>query len=202
MLIGLTGGIASGKSTIAEMFEKRGIPVVSADLVYREEIIKPDTPVWKEIVDYFGEDILLANREIDRKKLGNIVFHNWWKRRHLNKITHPSIIRQTMKNASELEREHGRVLVEFPLLYETKAEMLFDLVVVVFTDMQKQVERLMKRDQISEQEALYRIHSQTRIRRNIRKGDIIIYNNNDLATLEAEVERVFDSLDSLKTAGV
>ncbi len=195
MLIGLTGGIASGKTTVAEIFENRGIPVVSADLVYREEIIKPETPVWKEIVDYFGEEILLDNKEINRKKLADIVFHSWWKRRKLNKITHAPIIRQTMRRARELEREHQIVLVEFPLLFETKSEMLFDLIVVVFTDINKQVERLMKRDQISEREALYRIHAQCCIRRNIRRGDIIIYNNNDLPTLETEVDRVIKRLE-------
>lgn len=196
MLIGLTGGIASGKTTVAEIFRSKGIPVVSADAVYREEIIKPETNVWKEIVDYFGEEILLDSKEIDRKKLADIVFHSWWKRRKLNKITHAPIIRQTMRRAIELECEHPKVLVEFPLLFETKSEMLFDLIVVVFTDRNKQVERLMKRDQLSEQEAHYRIHTQAHTRRNIRKGDIIIYNNNDLPTLKAEVDRAIESLMS------
>lgn len=194
MLIGLTGGIASGKTTVAEVFKSRGIPVVYSDQVYHEEIIKPGTVVWKEIVDYFGEEILLDNKEINRKKLGNIIFHSWWKRRKLNKITHGPIIRQTMKRARELELENQIVLVEFPLLFETKSEMLFDLIVVVFTDRKKQVERLMKRDQLSEQEACYRVHTMGSIRKYIRKGDIVIYNNNDLPTLEAEVDRVVTSL--------
>jgi dephospho-CoA kinase len=196
MLIGLTGGIASGKSTVADLFAARGIPVVSADKVYHEEVIKPGSVTWQELVDNFGEEILLDNQEINRRKLGELVFRSVRVRHKLNEITHPPIVEFTMRRARELLADNEIVLVEIPLLFETKSEHLFDLIVVVFTDRKKQVSRLMERDQLTIQEARYRIHSQSRIRRNIRKGDYVIYNNNDLASLENEVDNVIKYLKS------
>lgn len=194
MLIGLTGGIASGKSTVADLFAAKGIPVVSADKVYHEEVIRPGSETWQELVDFFGEDILYDNQEINRRKLGALVFRSARARRRLNEITHPRIVEATMQQARALLADNELVLVEIPLLFETRSEHLFDLIVIVFTDRKKQVARLMERDQLTIREARYRIHSQSRIRRNIRKGDYVIYNNNDLASLEREVDNVIKYL--------
>ncbi len=194
MLIGLTGGIASGKSTVADLFAAKGIPVVSADKVYHEEVIRPGSETWQAIVDYFGDEILYDNQEINRRKLGALVFRSSRARRRLNELTHPRIVELTMIRARALLADNELVLVEIPLLFETKSEHLFDLIVIVFTDRKKQVARLMERDQLTIREARYRIHSQSRIRRNIRKGDYVIYNNNDLASLEREVDNVIKYL--------
>jgi len=159
MLLGLTGNIASGKSTVASIFKKNGMPNVNADSISRE-IVKPGEKAWELIFEYFGQDILLPDKNIDRKKLGDIVFRNSTKRKKLEEITHPFIIERTMAKAKILEENFNYVLVEVPLLFETKMESLFDLIVLVYADKQTQVERLMLREGLSEKEALFRINSQ------------------------------------------
>ena len=98
MIIGLTGGISSGKSTVSNLFKKYGFPIVDADVIARE-VVEPEKEAWRKIIDFFGRDILDANQTIDRKKLGNIVFSNKEKRKRLNEITHPIIIKEIMQQA-------------------------------------------------------------------------------------------------------
>ena len=193
MLLGLTGNIASGKSTVASIFKKNGMPNVNADSISRE-IVKPGEKAWELIFEYFGQDILLPDKNIDRKKLGDIIFRNSTKRKKLEEITHPFIIERTMAKAKILEENFKYVLVEVPLLFETKMESFFDLIVLVYADKQTQVERLMLREGLSEKEALFRINSQIDVEVKKERADVIINNNQSLEKTEEQVLRLIKDL--------
>lgn len=186
MLLGLTGNIASGKSTVACIFQKNGIPNVNADNIARE-IVKPGEKAWELIIEYFGQAILLPDNNIDRKKLGDIVFRNSVKRKKLEEITHPFIIERMMVKVKILEKDFKYVLVEVPLLFETKIESIFDLIVLVYADKQTQLERLMLREGLSEKEALFRINSQIDVEVKKERADVIINNNLGLEKTEEQV---------------
>ena len=189
MLIGLTGGIGSGKSTVANMFNKKGIPVVDADAIARE-VVEPGKKAWEKIVEHFGKEILLPDNNIDRKKLGSIIFNDVHQRKRLNDITHPIIILEIMNKAKELEKKHHQVIVDIPLLFESKREPLFDLIIVVYADKKTQLQRLMERDHLSEKEALQKIEAQFDLEQKKEKADIIIYNDKGLDNTEKQIDEI------------
>lgn len=189
MLIGLTGGIGSGKSTVANMFNKKGIPVVDADAIARE-VVEPGKKAWERIVEHFGKEILLPDNNIDRKKLGSIIFNDVQQRKRLNDITHPIIILEIMNKAKELEKHHHQVIVDIPLLFESKREPLFDLIIVVYADKKTQLQRLMERDHLSEKEALQKIEAQFDLEQKKEKADIIIYNDRGLENTEKQIDEI------------
>lgn len=191
MLIGLTGGIGSGKSTVAAMFNKYGLPIVDADYIARR-VVEPNQPAWKKIVAYFGSDILLPDNTIDRKKLGEIVFNDEQKRNKLNEITHPIIISELMDEARALELVNGKVIVDIPLLFESKREELFEYIVVVYVSYSTQVKRLMGRDQITLEEAKSRISAQMSLDEKKAGADFVIYNDEDLAFTEEQVKNILN----------
>ncbi len=193
MLIGLTGGIASGKSTVVHIFERRGIPSIDVDSIARK-IVEPGSLAWEEIVKCFGNGILLADGKIDRKKLGDIIFEDSDKRRKLDEITHSKIIDEAMLRADILLKKNEFVIMDIPLLFEANIEDYFDLVIVVYIDKKEQLKRLMLRDKIGETEALFKINSQMDIHKKIKKADLIIYNNKDLSEIEKQVEIIFQDI--------
>jgi len=186
MLIGLTGGIGSGKSTVSNLFRKYGIPIIDADLIARE-VVEPGKKAWKAIIDHFGEEILLPDQHINRKKLGNLIFQNKEKRMELNEITHPIILAEILTRAEELQKHHQQVIVDIPLLFESKREPLFDQIIVVYVNKSIQLQRLMARDQISKEEALQKINAQMSLESKKEKADIVIYNDQDLSKTEQQV---------------
>ena len=194
MLIGLTGGIGSGKSTVSNIFMQHGIPVVDADKIARE-VVEPGEEAWLKIVKYFGEDILLPNQSIDREKLGNMIFHHKEKREVLNKITHPIIISRMMNKAKEIEINNKYVILDIPLLFESKREELFDIIIVVYTSRTIQLERLMNRDHIGEKEALSRLATQMSLDDKKEKADIVIYNDKDIEHIENQIKLIIEKLD-------
>lgn len=189
MLLGLTGGIASGKSTVVDIFKKNGIPTVDTDSIARE-IVEPGEKAWVKIVEYFGQAILLPDKTINRKKLGDIVFRSQIKRKKLEKITHPIIIEETMKRAKKLEEKFNMVVVDVPLLFEANMEASFDLIIVVYVDKITQLRRLIDRDNISKEEALLRIETQIDIEIKKEKADIIINNNLKIEETEKQVKNL------------
>ncbi len=193
MLLGLTGSIGSGKSTVVDFIKQKGMPVIDSDSIARE-IVEPERQAWKEIVEYFGDEILLPDKRIDRKKLGDIIFRSLEERKVLELITHPRIIDEMMIRANDLKKYNEHVLIDVPLLFETQSEKYFDLIIVVYTDKKKQVERLMLRDNIDEEEALLKISTQMDIEKKRRKADIVIYNNKDLQETKKQVEKIFTNL--------
>jgi len=193
--VGLTGGIASGKSTVAHLFRERGAEIIDFDELARE-VIRPKSPAYEKIVSTFGDEILLSNGEIDRKKLGAIVFQELSKLRQLNDIVHPFVFAEWRKLIEEIKKEKTSKIVisDLPLLFETNSAPLFDVVVLVFIPKEKQLERLMKRDGIPYDRAMLMIASQMPIEEKIPLADVVIDNSFPLEKTEKEVEQVWKDL--------
>ncbi|EDO0827258.1 dephospho-CoA kinase [Listeria monocytogenes] len=185
--IGLTGSVATGKSTVSNMIQQAGIPLVDADIAARK-VVEPGTEGLKEIVAYFGEEILLADGTLDRAKLGEIIFKDKEKREKLNEITHPRV-KDYMLEARERFFRAGKELVFFdiPLLFESHLESLVDQIVVVWTTPETELKRLMERNNLTKEDALRRIESQMGIDEKARKADFVIDNNESLEKTQKQV---------------
>src|SRR5690625_1697226 len=177
LIIGLTGSIGTGKSLIANKIQEFGIPVVDADMIARE-VVEPKKDAYNNIVSTFGEQILQVDKTLDRKKLGSIVFNDEEKRKQLNAIIHPAIRKEMLRQRDEwVEKGTECVVLDIPLLYESGLTHFVDKVIVVFVDPNVQLERMMTRDQTSEQEAKSRINSQIPVAEKAKKADAVIDNN-------------------------
>ena len=186
-VFGLTGGIGSGKSTVARLFREEKIPVVDADRISRE-ITSPGKPAYLEIVGRFGEEILLPDGRIDRKILGAIIFSNAGKRADLEAITHPRIAEGMREAVSALASEgHPVVIVEAALIHEKEPQGMFDAVIGVRCGRGLQVERLMRRDGIPREQALRIVSSQMDPEEKALTSDYVIDNSGDLAGTRAQV---------------
>lgn len=195
LLIGLTGGIACGKSTVAKIFKDLGAKVIDADLIAKE-IVKPGNIAYNEIVSYFGEDILQENKEIDRKKLGDLVFNNEEKRKVLNSITHPKIAKIISDNILKFLEENEKIIfIEAALLIEEKKTDFFNKLIVVISSEEKQIERLIKRDNLTYEEAIARIRSQMPLSEKIKKADYVIDNSGDFEQTKKITEEVWYKLN-------
>ncbi|EKZ1457790.1 dephospho-CoA kinase [Listeria monocytogenes] len=185
--IGLTGSVATGKSTVSNMIQQAGIPLVDADIAARK-VVEPGTEGLKEIVAYFGEEILLADGTLDRAKLGEIIFKDKEKREKLNEIIHPRV-KDYMLEARERFFRAGEELVFFdiPLLFESHLESLVDQIVVVWTTPETELKRLMERNNLTKEDALRRIESQMGIDEKARKADFVIDNNESLEKTQKQV---------------
>ncbi|HAB7636121.1 TPA_asm: dephospho-CoA kinase [Listeria monocytogenes] len=185
--IGLTGSVATGKSTVSNMIQHAGIPLVDADIAARK-VVEPGTEGLKEIVAYFGEEILLADGTLDRAKLGEIIFKDKEKREKLNEITHPRV-KEYMLEARERFFRTGEELVFFdiPLLFESHLESLVDQIIVVWTTPETELKRLMERNNLTKEEALARINSQIGIDEKAKKADFVINNNESLEKTQKQV---------------
>lgn len=187
MIIGLTGSIATGKSTVAKMFEEMNIPVIDADKVARE-VVEPGEKAYQQIVDFFGTEILFPDGTLNRKKLGSIVFQNEEKRNVLNRIVHP-VIRERMDQQKEeyLAKGFETVVLDIPLLFEGNRQAEFDKVLLVAVSEETQLKRLLERDKMGKEDALNRIRSQMPIKDKIPLADAVIYND---GTLEETKEQL------------
>lgn len=193
LVIGLTGGIASGKSTVAHMFQKRGITVVDADVIAKEAVEK-GMPAYRKIAETFGAGVLLDNGGIDRKKLGELVFQNEDKRMQLNAIVHPEVRKTMIKERDKAIQARERfVVLDIPLLYESGLEHLTDKVLVVWVPKELQLERLMERNSLSEKEALNRIHAQLSLDEKKKKADAVIDNSGSLKDTETQLHQLLDT---------
>lgn len=177
LIIGLTGSIGTGKSTIANKFRDLDIPVVDADLIARE-VVEPGKDAYQDIVATFGKEILQNDKTLDRKALGNIVFNNEAKRKQLNAIIHPAIRKEMVRQRDEWVRNGKEcVVLDIPLLYESGLTHYVDKVIVVYVDPEIQLQRIMDRDQSTEEEAKSRINSQIPVSEKAKKADAVIDNN-------------------------
>ena len=191
---GLTGGIGSGKSTVARLFREEKIPVVDADRISRE-ITSPGKPAYIEIVGRFGEEILLPDGRIDRKILGAIIFSNAGKRADLEAITHPRIAEGMREAVSALASEgHPVAIVEAALIHEKEPQGMFDAVIGVRCGREPQVERLMHRDGIPREQALRILSSQMDPEEKALASDYVIDNSGDLAGTRAQVRALAKTL--------
>ncbi|MCY8179467.1 dephospho-CoA kinase [Bacillus paralicheniformis] len=198
LVIGLTGGIASGKSTVAQMFQQCGITVVDADVIAKEAV-EQGMPAYQKIAETFGQGVLLETGGIDRRKLGEIVFANEEKRMQLNAIVHPEVRKMMIKQRDEAIRAGERfVVLDIPLLYESGLEHLTDKVIVVWVPMERQLERLMKRNRLTEDEALNRIHAQHSLDEKKKKADAVIDNSGSLKDTEAQLHQLLDTWSNIE----
>ncbi|KUK10641.1 MAG: Dephospho-CoA kinase [Clostridia bacterium 41_269] len=196
-VIGLTGGIASGKSLVSSILAELGAVVLDVDKV-GHEIIKPNEPAYREIVEYFGRDILMDNGKIDRKKLGKMVFSDPKKLKVLNRITHYRI-RERVREILEKYKNDGVtvVVVEAALLFEMEMHEMVDEVWVVWANKKQQIERLIKRDGLTEEEAEKRIAAQLPPEQKVLRADRVIYNSGDVEDTKRQVAALWHEL-SLK----
>jgi dephospho-CoA kinase len=202
LVIGLTGGIVSGKTTVAQIFKELGAKVIDVDLIARE-IVQPSKKAWEKIVKNFGKGILKDNQEIDRKKLGRIVFSDQVKLNLLNKITHPIIIEVIKKQLSQIRQQAKQdnkdviCIVDAPLLFEAHLAEMMDKTIVVYISEKKQIIRLQKRNGISKDEALKRIKSQIPLEEKIPLADYVIDNSKAPEDTKKEVFQVWKTLNEI-----
>jgi len=195
MLIGLTGGITSGKSVVASMFKELGAHIIDADQISRE-VMKPGAEAYKKVVATFGKEILKDDQSIDRKKLGDLVFGDREKMARLNECSHPSIFHVIDKTIEGIRDENPDtlIIVDAALLIETGAYKKFDTLIVVYTDEATQIKRLQERDGLSEEEAKKRIASQMPLKEKLRYADFVIHNQRNLETTRKQVNAIFKIL--------
>ena len=190
--IGLTGGIASGKSTVGQILEKNGFSVVDADLLARE-VVKPGQKPYEEIVSYFGPEILSEDQTIDRKKLADIVFKDHEKLEELERMTHPHIGFLAEQKRKEMQDRGDQVgFYMIPLLFENNLKSHFDQVVVVKCSQDNQVGRMGSRDGFSEDEIQHRVSAQVPLSEKALLADIVIENDGSLADLEENVIKAIE----------
>jgi len=188
MIIGLTGSFGSGKSTIAGFFQSFGAKVVDADRIARN-LILPGRVCYGEIVKYFGKGILNSRGNISRKKLSGIVFTDNKLLARLNKIVHPQVIKVIRK---EIQRAAGKIIIlDVPLLFESHLDKLADKIIVVKLDKRKQINRLLKKTSLNEDDILRRISAQMSLSEKLRRADFIIDNNRTTREAKKEVEKIW-----------
>jgi dephospho-CoA kinase len=200
LLLGVTGGIATGKTTVARLLEEKGAPIIDFDVLARE-VVEPDRPAWKQIVAYFGEQVLQEDRALDRKKLSGIVFSDPEKKKKLEGFTHPMIGRVYIQRLTEIVARDPEAIVQVvvPLLLEVNMQHLFHKILLVYAPRKVQIERLTKRDGISTMEAEKIVASQLPIDEKVGYADFVIRNEGDLARTREQVDRLW--LDLRKIQG-
>jgi dephospho-CoA kinase len=189
-ILGLTGGIGSGKTVVGEMFARLGAEIIDADQLARE-VVEPGQPALEEIVQRFGSDILQPDGRLDRARLGGIVFADASARAALNAITHPRI-RQRMEDAIASRKDRAGVLVlVIPLLYESARTGLVEEVIVVWVDPQTQFRRLVERGGLTAEQARQRIEAQMPLDEKRALADDVIDNRGSLADTQRQVEAIY-----------
>ncbi len=193
-VIGLTGGIATGKSTVARMLAELGAAVVDADAIARE-VVAPGKPAWHRLLSAFGPDILLEDGQVNRRLLGRLVFGCPQKVEMLNRATHPFIIEAVRRRIEELDRSGCRVAVlDAPLLLEAGLEDMVDEVWVVTAPRDVQLARLMQRDpDLGEDEAGARLDSQMPLEEKARRADVVIDNGDGLEETNRRVRDAWEA---------
>lgn len=185
-VLGVTGGIATGKSTVINVFKELGFPVVDGDVVARL-VVEPGQPCLTALTDYFGEEILLDTGALDRRKLAEIVFSDEEKRKKMNAVMDPFIRREIEAEIKEAKKKSPLVVADIPLLYEGGYQQYFDAVAVVYVTPALQLERLMKRNSYTEEEARHRISSQWPIDRKKELADIVFDNQGSIRQTKDQV---------------
>ncbi|HEY3213263.1 MAG TPA: dephospho-CoA kinase [Actinomycetota bacterium] len=195
LLVGLTGGIGSGKSTVARLLEKRGAVVFDADLLAREAV-EPGTPGHAAVIERFGADVLAPGGELDREALASIVFADPAARRDLEQIVHPEV-RRLFAEGSEAYRDTDRVVVfSAPLLVETGMHTAFEILVVVSATVATQIRRLMRQRGMSEPSIRARIDAQAPLEDKAAAADFLVDNEGSLDELESQVEQLWNDLST------
>jgi dephospho-CoA kinase len=197
LIIGLTGGIGSGKTTVSQMFAAAGIPVICADELARQAV-EPGSAALEEIHAAFGPGVIDRDGGLDRARMAELVFQDPGKRAILESIIHPRVEEAKKKRLADLERSgHAKAGVDVPLLYEKRWDKYFDVVVVAYVPPDLQQQRLMKRDNMSWDEARSRINAQMSIDEKKRKADLSVDNTGTIAHTRQQVAAILSELESL-----
>lgn len=188
MRIGLTGGIATGKSTVSSMLKEKGFTIIDADVAARA-VVEPGQPALDQIVRAFGPGILTEAGRLHRQKMGSIVFQDEDKRKQLNEIVHPAV-RQWMLEKKDAAVSAGKktIIYDIPLLFESKLTWMADKTLLVYTNPAEQLRRLMKRDGFTEKEARARIHSQMPINEKKALADTVIDNSDTIEETRKQLD--------------
>ena len=197
LVVGLTGGIASGKSTVSRMFADQGIPVICADELARDAV-RPGSDALQEIRSTFGEDVLDEHGGLDRAAMARLVFQNAAKRKLLESIIHPRVAEEQQRRLRRLELEGHRIaIIDVPLLYESGWEKAFDLVIVVYVPAEVQEHRLMARDTISREDARSRLDAQMPIEKKKKLADRVVDNTGGMKHTLDQVKSIMEELEAL-----
>jgi len=198
LIVGLTGGVASGKSTISNILREEGAYLIDADQIARD-LVRPYTPTWHELIKTFGEEILQPDGSIHRKKLAAIVFSNPEKRSLLNRILHPRIKEETQRRLKEIGQKDPEavVVIDAALLVETGDYREMDRVIVVYSTKAQQIERLRERDRASEEEAQRIVSAQMPTEEKLNVADFVIRNEGSLQETRQKTQEVFRELKRL-----
>lgn len=189
-VLGLTGGIGSGKSTVSTMFAELGADVVDADQLARE-VVEPGQPALDEIVETFGRQVLLRDGRLDRVRMGDLIFHDAVAREKLNAITHPRIRERLWEEVAARTVRTGLLILDIPLLYENGRTELVDAVVVVWVDRETQVHRLMERGGLAREEAVRRNAAQMSLDEKRDRANHVIDNSGSLEETRRQVETLY-----------
>ena len=185
--VGLTGGIGSGKTTIANLFSKQGISIIDTDLI-SHQITQPDGPAYQAIIDTFGDEIVHTDGSINRKKLASIVFSSEEKKKQLEKLLHPLIWIIAEQQAQASQSPYCIIVV--PLLFEGNNQSRFNTTLVISCSEQQQIERVKQRDNRNTQAIKAIINQQMPDKEKVKLADNVINNSNDISLLESEVEKL------------
>lgn len=193
IVVGLTGGVATGKSTVAAMFKRYGAVFIDADQLARR-VVQRGKPAWREIVKAFGTSVLNSDRSINRHALGAIVFHHRGKLRRLERIIHPRVAREQQRLVRQIAKRNPRAVVvyEVPLLFEAGVDKRVDKTIVVTADRKTQIARLKKRNGLTRVEALRRIKSQMPLAQKARFADVVLDGSRPRSFLKHEVHRLME----------
>jgi dephospho-CoA kinase len=195
LVAALTGGIATGKSVVARILGQKGCYIQNADLI-AHELMSPGGEVWKELVGHFGQAILKENREIDRQKLGGIIFRDQAERDYLNRLTHPRILEKVRQTIRELEQKGGYdiYITEAALVIEAGFHKFYDRLILTHCRLEVQVERLCRRDGISPEQALQKIKAQGPVEDKIPLAHYLIDTSGSLEETIEQTEQVYLNL--------
>lgn len=191
-LIGLTGGIASGKSTASDYIKSQGYAVLDAD-IYARKALDKNTPGYNQVIQNFGRDILDESFEIDRKKLGQIIFNDESQRKVLNNIVHPEV-RRMMNEEQEKLLKGTHVFLDIPLLFENGLDKNCDITITVYVNKDVQLARLMARNQLSKEDAKSRINSQMSLEEKKDRAICVFDNNGSKDELYAQIDDFLNDL--------
>lgn len=190
MIIGLTGSIASGKSTVSQLLKDKGYAIIDADIVARL-VVEPGSNTLKEITNQFGSEVLHSDKTLNREALGTMIFHNPMKRKQLNELMHPAIRNEMLKQRDELKNQGlETIIMDIPLLFESRLQHFVEKILVVSVSEEIQLERLIKRNSLSKEEAEIRIKSQLPVSEKEKGADAVIYNNGSIEESKIQLEKI------------
>ncbi|RVU70567.1 MULTISPECIES: dephospho-CoA kinase [Lactobacillus] len=196
LVLGLTGGIATGKSTADKFFQKKQIPIIDCDLL-AHQLMEPGEVLWQEIKDVFGPAYLKADHSIDRKKLGQLVFNNPQELARLNQLTHKWIYRKIQERiAAAKKAQVPLIVVDAPTLYESGGQEYCDQVLVIALPAELQLKRLMARNNLSQDQALARINSQMPLTKKIAQANYVVFNTGTIEELKSKLEEVLLKIEA------